>query len=152
MYRDFVHAPQGGEPARHSAGGLAPVTPLWVLQVEDQDDIRDIVTISLSVDPDIALKTAASGMEALNLLSDGFKPDVILLDVMMPEIDGIETLARLRGLPGHAQTPVIFMTARTMDHERSRYMDLGALGVIAKPFDPMTLAKNVRDILARSSA
>jgi two-component system, OmpR family, response regulator len=91
-------------------------------------------------------------MEALNLLSDGFKPDVILLDVMMPEIDGIETLARLRGLPGHAQTPVIFMTARTMEHERSRYMELGALGVIAKPFDPMTLAKNVRDILARSSA
>ncbi|ODR99793.1 hypothetical protein AUC69_09045 [Methyloceanibacter superfactus] len=128
------------------------MTSLQVLQVEDQDDIRDIVKISLGVDPDIALRTAASGMEALNLLSDGFKPDVILLDVMMPEIDGIETLARLRGLPGHARTPVIFMTARTMDHERSRYMDLGALGVIAKPFDPMTLAKNVRDILARSSA
>ena len=121
------------------------------MQVEDQDDIRDIVTISLSVDPDIALKTAASGMEALDLLSKGLKPDVILLDVMMPEIDGIETLSRLRGLPGHAATPVIFMTARTMEHERSLYMDLGALGVIAKPFDPMTLAKSVRDILAGSA-
>ena len=127
------------------------MTSLQVLQVEDQDDIRDIVTISLSVDPGIALKTAASGMEALNLLSGGFRPDVILLDVMMPEIDGIETLSRLRSLPGHAHTPVIFMTARTMEQERSLYMDLGALGVIAKPFDPMTLAQNVREILSRST-
>jgi len=125
------------------------VTSLQVLQVEDQDDIRDIVKISLSVDPEIALKTAASGMEALDILSGGYQPDVILLDVMMPEIDGIETLSRLRGLPGHAETPVIFMTARTMDHERTLYMDLGALGVIAKPFDPMKLAKNVRDMLVQ---
>jgi len=80
------------------------------------------------------------------------RPDVILLDVMMPEIDGIETLSRLRGLPGHAETPVIFMTARTMDHERTLYLDLGALGVIAKPFDPMTLAKKLRDILMESAA
>lgn len=128
------------------------MTSLQVLQVEDQDDIRDIVKISLSVDPGIALETAASGMEALDLLSGGYQPDVILLDVMMPEIDGIETLSRLRGLPGHAETPVIFMTARTMDHERSLYMDLGALGVIAKPFDPMKLAKNVRDMLVQSTA
>jgi len=127
------------------------VTSLQVLHVEDQDDIRDIVTISLSVDPDIALSTAASGMEALNLLSEGYQPDVILLDVMMPEIDGIETLSRLRGLPGHAETPVIFMTARTMDHERSLYLGLGALGIIAKPFDPMTLAKSVRELLAEAA-
>ena len=128
------------------------MTSLRVLHVEDQDDIRDIVTISLGVDPGIALATAASGFEALTLLSQGYQPDVILLDVMMPEIDGIETLSRLRSLPGHAETPVIFMTARTMDHERSLYMDLGALGVIAKPFDPMTLAKSVREILMESAA
>ncbi|HUU25448.1 MAG TPA: response regulator [Methyloceanibacter sp.] len=125
---------------------------IQVLHVEDQDDIRDIVTISLGVDPDIALATAASGLEALDLLSGGLRPDVILLDVMMPEIDGIETLSRLRGLPGHAETPVIFMTARTMDHERTLYMELGALGVIAKPFDPMTLAKSVREFLMEFAA
>ena len=127
------------------------MTFLQVLQVEDQDDIRDIVAISLSVDPSIQLKAAASGREALDLLSSGFQPHVILLDVMMPEIDGIETLSRLRGLPGHATTPVIFMTARTMDHERTLYMELGALGVIAKPFDPMTLARSVREILMELS-
>ena len=123
---------------------------LQVLQVEDQDDIRDIVSLSLGTDPCIALKTAASGFEALEILSGNYQPDVILLDVMMPEIDGIETLSRVRRLPGHAKTPIIFMTARTMEHERSLYMDLGALGVIAKPFDPMTLAKSVRDILAKA--
>jgi len=128
------------------------VASIQVLHVEDQDDIRDIVTISLGVDPDIALATAASGLEALDLLSGGLRPDVILLDVMMPEIDGIETLSRLRGLPGHAETPVIFMTARTMDHERTLYMELGALGVIAKPFDPMTLAKSVREFLMEFAA
>jgi len=128
------------------------VTSLQVLQVEDQEDIRDIVAISLGVDPEIQLTVAASGFEALDILAGGFLPDVILLDAMMPEIDGIETLSRLRGLPGHAETPVIFMTARTMDHERTLYLDLGALGVIAKPFDPMTLAKKLRDILMESAA
>lgn len=132
--------------------GALRVTSLQILQVEDQEDIRDIVAISLGVDPEIQLTATASGSEALDLLSGGFWPDVILLDVMMPEIDGIETLSRLRGLPGHAETPVIFMTARTMDHERTLYLELGALGIIAKPFDPMTLAKNVRDMLAESAA
>ena len=124
------------------------MTSLQILQVEDQADIRDIVTISLGVDPGIQLTTAASGIEALDILAGGFRPDVILLDVMMPEIDGLETLSRLRGLPGHAETPVIFMTARTMEHERSHYFELGALGVIPKPFDPTSLARSVRDILA----
>jgi CheY-like chemotaxis protein len=128
--------------------GIQCVTALEILQVEDQQDIREIVAISLGIDPDIALRTAASGYEALDILSRGFQPDVILLDVMMPEIDGIETLSRVRALPDHAGTPVIFMTARTMEHEQARYRALGAVGVIPKPFDPMTLAKTVRNILA----
>ncbi|MEZ5875756.1 MAG: response regulator [Hyphomicrobiales bacterium] len=121
---------------------------IHVLQVEDQEDIRDIVSISMGTDPEIELTTASSGLEALDILSGGLQPDVILMDVMMPEIDGLETLSRLRGLPGHSETPVIFMTARTMEHERRHYLDLGAVGVIPKPFDPLTLASSVRSILA----
>jgi two-component system, OmpR family, response regulator len=135
-------------PAKPAFGSALRVTALQVLQVEDQEDIRDIVAISLGIDPGIHLRAAASGFEALDILSGGYQPDVILLDIMMPEIDGLETLSRVRGLPGHEDTPVIFMTARTMDHERSHYINLGAVGVIPKPFDPMTLASSVRSILA----
>ena len=77
---------------------------------------------------------------------------MILLDVMMPRLDGPGTLARLRVLPGLEQTPVIFMTARVQSSERDRYLELGAIGVITKPFDPMTLAGQVRDILMGSPA
>jgi two-component system, OmpR family, response regulator len=124
------------------------VSILQVLQVEDQEDIRDLVAISLSVDPQIELRAAASGFEALDILTEGYQPHAVLLDVMMPEIDGIETLARMRALPEHAETPIIFMTARTMQHEKERYYQLGAVGVIPKPFDPASLASQVREILA----
>ena len=124
------------------------MTSLQILQVEDQEDIREIVAISLGSDPGIQLTSVGSGAEALEILAGDLRPDVILLDVMMPEMDGLETLSRLRRLPGHAETPVIFMTARTMEHERTRYFELGALGIIPKPFDPVSLARSVRDILA----
>jgi two-component system, OmpR family, response regulator len=120
---------------------------LQVLQVEDQDDIRDLVAISLSIDPEIELRAAASGFEALDILHEGYRPHAVLLDVMMPEIDGIETLARMRALPEHRDTPIIFMTARTMQHEKERYLQLGAIGVIPKPFDPASLAVQVRELL-----
>jgi two-component system OmpR family response regulator len=125
------------------------VSILHVLQVEDQEDIRDLVAISLSIDPWIELRAAASGFEALDILNGGFRPHAVLLDVMMPEIDGIETMSRMRALPEHMETPIIFMTARTMQHEKERYFELGAVGVIPKPFDPASLANQVRDILAR---
>jgi DNA-binding response OmpR family regulator len=73
-------------------------------------------------------------------------PDVVLLDVMMPGMDGPGVLKALRELG--AATPVVFITARAQSHERSRLIDLGALGVITKPFDPMSLAKDLRAVLA----
>lgn len=125
---------------------------LLVLHVDDEPDIREVAAFSLELDPDIALTTAESGEAALTLLEGGFRPDVILLDVMMPRLDGPGVLARLRPLPGLADTPVIFMTARVQASERDRYLDLGAIGVITKPFDPMTLASQVRDLLAGRAA
>lgn len=121
---------------------------LSVLHVDDEPDIREVAAMSFDLDPGISLVSAASGAEALDRLEAGCRPDVILLDVMMPELDGPGTLARLRQIAGHEHTPVIFMTARAQSSELSRYIALGALGVIVKPFDPMTLAASVRDTLA----
>jgi CheY-like chemotaxis protein len=124
------------------------MTRLHILHVDDEPDIREVAAMSLDLDPDMSLTSASSGAEALALLEGGLQPDVVLLDVMMPSLDGPGTLARLRELPGHERTPVIFMTARAQSSELSRYIALGAVGVIVKPFDPMSLAASVRDTLA----
>jgi len=108
--------------------------------------------MSLAIDPAITVRSAGSGEQALEILADDWRPDVILLDVMMPNMDGPGTLERLRRLPGHADTPVIFMTARAQASEQARFIALGATAVIIKPFDPMTLASQVRDHLAAASA
>ncbi|MFC7378306.1 response regulator [Brevundimonas sp. GCM10030266] len=128
------------------------MSALAILHVDDEPDIREVAAFSLDLDPDLSLTSADSGEAALGLLEAGLRPDVILLDVMMPRLDGPGTLARLRQLPGLERTPVIFMTARVQASERDRYIELGAIGVITKPFDPMTLAGQVRDLLAGSAA
>lgn len=121
---------------------------LKVLHVDDEPDIREVTALALGLDPDMDLRTASSGAEALDLMSGDWRPDVVLLDVMMPELDGAGTLEKLRLLPGYADTPVIFMTARAHAQEQARFLGLGAIAVIVKPFDPMTLAGQVRDHLA----
>lgn len=126
------------------------MSPLKILHVEDEPDIREIVAISFAADPNVELRQASSGVEALEVLADGAMPDVILLDVVMPEIDGPSTLVRVRNLPGHGSTPVIFMTARTQPQEKGRYIALGAIGVISKPFDPMTLGQQISYLLAEA--
>lgn len=121
---------------------------LIILHVDDEDDIREVASFALELDPDITLTSAASGDAALAALDGGLCPDVILLDVMMPHRDGPGTLAQIRERPAHHATPVIFMTARAQSREMDHYRALGALDVITKPFDPMTLAGDVRAILA----
>ena len=121
---------------------------LNILHVDDEPDIREVTAMSLSLDVDVVLTSTASGAEALSLLKNGLRADVILLDVMMPTLDGPRTLVALRKLPDHERTPVIFMTARVQSSEVGRYIALGAVGVIVKPFDPMTLAASVRAVLA----
>ena len=126
--------------------------PLTILHVDDEADIREVASIALELDPDVVLTSADSGEAALGLLAEGLRPDVILLDVMMPRLDGPGTLRRLRALPGLESTPVIFMTARAQSGELGAWLALGALGVIVKPFDPMDLARQVRHLLAGASA
>lgn len=117
-----------------------------ILYVEDEDDIREVALLSLELDPSFEVCACASGEEALSVAAS-FRPDLILLDVMMPRMDGPATLAALRNEVELAQTPVVFITARTQASERERLLGLGAVGIIAKPFDPMTLAAEVRRYL-----
>ncbi len=121
---------------------------LKVLYVEDELDIQTIARISLEKIGGFNLSVCSSGKEALNKLSD-FAPDIILLDVMMPEMDGVETYQNLRQIPKCSDIPVVFMTARVQAHEIKSYLDLGAIDVIAKPFSPMTLADQVKTILRK---
>ncbi|MFN4040171.1 MAG: response regulator [Brevundimonas sp.] len=124
------------------------MSTLRILHVDDEDDIREVAAFALELDPDITLTSAASGEAALAALDGGLCPDVVLLDVMMPHLDGPGTLARIRERQAHQITPVIFMTARVQSGEVDHYRALGGLDVITKPFDPLTLAADVRAILA----
>ena len=116
-----------------------------VLYVEDDPDIRTVASIALEVVGGYTLQACSSGAEALAAAAE-FGADLLLLDVMMPDMDGPTTLARLRELAPTAATPVIFMTARVQAGEVALYKSLGAIGVIAKPFDPMQLAQQVRSL------
>jgi CheY-like chemotaxis protein len=114
-----------------------------VLYVEDEPDIQAVARLALEVVGGLTVKTCSSGEQALNE-APGFAPELVLLDVMMPGMDGPGTLKALRELPELAAVPVVFMTAKVQPQEVAHYTALGALGVIAKPFDPMTLAEQVR--------
>ncbi|MBZ0335136.1 response regulator [Marinobacter sp. AL4B] len=116
-----------------------------VLYVEDDADIRAIAELALQDVGGFSARLCSSGAEAVEAAPD-FQPDLILLDVMMPEMDGPETLKALRKIEATQTTPVIFMTARIQRTEIDEYLSLGALGVIPKPFDPMTLADEIRRI------
>jgi CheY-like chemotaxis protein len=119
------------------------MTAIRVLHVDDEPDIREVVELSLGLDPGFLMQSCGSGNEALAAAAE-WQPDLILLDVMMPVMDGPATLARLRENARTADIPVIFMTARAQAREVDRFRSLGALGIIPKPFDPMTLAASVR--------
>jgi len=117
-----------------------------ILYVEDDADIQTVAQIALEVVGGFSLKTCSSGAQAITEVGGGFVPDLLLLDVMMPNMDGPTTLAELRKLPGTRATPVIFMTAKVQSTEMEFYKSLGAIGVIAKPFDPMELSTQVRKL------
>ncbi|EHM03249.1 response regulator receiver domain protein [Acetobacteraceae bacterium AT-5844] len=116
-----------------------------ILYVEDDADVRKVATFALKMVGKFEIEACSSGEEALEKAA-AFAPQLLLLDVMMPGMDGPTTLARLRELPEIAGTPAIFMTAKVQPQEVQRYRDLGSLDVISKPFDPMTLSATVREI------
>lgn len=119
-----------------------------ILYVDDEPDIRMIVEMALRLRPDVEVRTAASGDAALDMLrGNGWRPDLMMVDVMMPGLSGPELLDRLRADPDSAAIPVIFVTARARPQDIQAYIAQGALGVITKPFDPMTLADQVFELV-----
>jgi CheY-like chemotaxis protein len=124
-------------------GKMTGMTSFRILHVDDEPDIRELVEFSLTLDPGFSVRSCTSGAEAL-AAATSWSPDMILCDVMMPGMDGPATLTRLRALPQTAEIPVVFMTARAQSRELEHFKSLGAIGVIAKPFDAMMLADAVR--------
>jgi len=120
-----------------------------ILIIDDEADIRRIAHLALGRVGAMDVLEAPSGAEGLRKAEDN-RPDAILLDVMMPGLDGPSTLAALRSNPATAGIPVIFLTAKAMLSELERLRGLGAAGVLTKPFDPMTLAGHVRAALKES--
>jgi len=118
-----------------------------IMYVEDEHDIQAVAKLALEMVGGFTVKICSSGEEALKE-AVAFAPDMILLDVMMPGMDGPSTLKALRELAPLAEVPVAFMTAKVQPQEVAYYKSLGARGVIAKPFDPMNLANQVRAIWA----
>lgn len=119
-----------------------------LLYVDDEPDIREIAAMALELDPELDVTTCASGDEALAVAPD-CRPDLILLDMMMPGLDGPATFLRLRDMPETADTPIVFVTARAQSKDVDQLIQLGAKGVIAKPFDPMSLAAQARAFLPK---
>jgi CheY-like chemotaxis protein len=109
-----------------------------VLVVDDEDDIRRIAVISLSAVGGMEVTEANGGSEAIRKAREE-RPDVVLLDMMMPGMDGLATFHALRGDPETSGIPVVFLTAKAMSSEVDRLKALGASGVLIKPFDPMAL-------------
>lgn len=116
-----------------------------ILYVEDEPDIQMVARLALESVGEFVVEICSSGEEALARAPD-FQPQIILLDVMMPGIDGPTTLKMLRRLPGIADVPIVFMTAKVQPSEVASYEQMGALGVIAKPFDAMLLAAQVEEL------
>lgn len=122
------------------------MTEIRILIVDDEPDIRAVVDVSLGLDPEFRTRVCVSGADAL-VMAAQWSPSLILLDVMMPLMDGPATFANLRKNPRTAKIPVLFLTARTQAAEIAHFISLGAQGVLSKPFNPMTLAALVRSHL-----
>lgn len=114
-----------------------------LLYVDDDADIREIVEMSLGLDGSVRVSTSAGGQHALDAMRV-LRPDLVVLDVMMPGMDGPAILQRMRTDPELQHIPVIFMTAKANPQEVARFRGLSAIGVIAKPFDPMALGSQVK--------
>jgi len=117
-----------------------------VLLAEDEPDVQLIARLSLKK-AGFTVVTAGNGLEALERVA-AERPDVILLDWMMPDMDGYETCRRLKADPATADIPVIFLTARVQEAEVARALALGAAGCIGKPFDALTLGQRVKELVA----
>ncbi len=116
-----------------------------ILYAEDEPDIQAVAQMALETIGGFEIVLCSSGLEAVDI-APGAAPDLILLDVMMPGLDGPETLKKLREIDSLKETPVIFLTAKAMPSEVNRFKEVGAIDVIAKPFDPIALSDQIRTI------
>ncbi|MEM9542788.1 MAG: response regulator [Cyanobacteria bacterium P01_E01_bin.42] len=121
-----------------------------ILIVDDEADIRAVAQLSLEINTEWEVLTAASGAEGLQVALDQ-KPDAILLDVMMPDLDGPTTWEKLQEEPATQEIPVIFLTAKVQAAEQRRYAQLGVKAVLTKPFDPVQLGNQVIEALGWES-
>jgi len=122
-----------------------------VLLVDDEPDIRAVGEIALAHIGGWDVAVACDGEEALALVRTK-RPDVVLLDMMMPGMDGLQTLAHLKADPDTSTLPVIFMTAKVLPTEIENYMASGAIGVIPKPYDPVNLSVRITEIYTENLA
>ena len=116
-----------------------------ILYIEDEPDIQTVAQLALENVGGFTLEVCGSGQSALDV-AESFAPDLILSDVMMPGMDGPETIQELRKIPSLSKIPVMFMTAKVQSEEIKELLSYGALGVIPKPFDPMNLATKVLEL------
>ena len=119
-----------------------------ILYVEDDDDIRQVSQVALEDVGGYEVKLCESGQRALDTVTS-FNPDLILLDVMMPDMDGIETFQKLQERGALENVPVILMTAKVHPEEMARYREMGVFDVIPKPFDPMSVSEEIARIWER---
>lgn len=118
-----------------------------LLVIDDEGDIREVASLSLELTEGWTVSTANGG-SAGAALAMTLVPDAILLDVMMPEMDGPATLRTLQQQSATMLIPVIFLTAKVQAADRERFLQLGVRGIIAKPFDPLTLGQQIKDVLS----
>jgi CheY-like chemotaxis protein len=117
-----------------------------ILIIDDEDDIREVAALSLQTVAGWEVVMASSGAQGLARAIE-HKPDAILLDVMMPGMDGPTTFRELRKNPATAHIPVVLLTAKVQSSDQRRFADLGVESVLFKPFDPMTLADQISGVL-----
>lgn len=122
------------------------MSPKKVLLIDDEDDIREIAAMSFEMGGEFTVDTASGGRAGVDKARLD-PPDVVLLDVMMPGLDGPSTLALLHEQEETREVPVIFLTAKVQPSDKRNLLALGARGIIAKPFDPLRLADEVLEIL-----
>ena len=117
-----------------------------VLIIDDEDDIREVAALSLEATVGWEILTASSGREGIATAARE-KPDAILMDVMMPEMDGPTTFKHLQANPATAAIPVVLLTAKVQGVDQRRFAGLGVAAVLFKPFDPLTLATQISEVL-----
>ena len=117
-----------------------------ILIIDDEDDIREVAALSLEAIAGWNIVTASSGKEGMEVAARE-KPDAIIMDVMMPEVDGPTTFGLMQQDPTIAQIPVILLTAKVQGVDQRRFANLGVTGVLIKPFDPLTLSQQISETL-----